>query len=169
MDMHGFLCSLSNKRRALLEEDPSLVRDLAIARRSESIPGVLELGKTWHALDLILHGEEGGPLGDAILGRQGKAVGPPFPFGLPRLLDPEQVKATAAALAELPEGLVRARYAELAAHQVHGGFGSDPDDGADEAEADEEELEALERALHKVVAHYEEAAREGRGMLTAVV
>ncbi len=180
--MYALLCTLSDKRRALLDEDGTLVVDLVQARRSEPIPGMLEIGKAWDALDVILNGgrEGDGLLGDAILARSGRAIGPALAYGRAKLLEPARVKEIADALDALPESLVRDRYPLLKAHGVHGGYGTTEgevspeveelleEEGFTDDDIDEEEAAELELALDDLRKHYRKAADAGHGMLAAI-
>jgi len=175
--MHGFLCRLSPARLAQLKENPSLIAELAEARADGDIPGMLDLDKAWHALDVILaHKNEQGVLGDAILARGGSKFGPPLSFGPARLLEPNRVKAVADALGSIPEDLVRQRYADLKNASVHGGYGAevaaadDPKYLKDKtAKNRETEIAELTSALEGVCELYREAAAQGHAMLVGVV
>jgi hypothetical protein len=168
--MNGIVCALSAKRRELIEEEPELLVEVIQARRREPIRGLLDLGKAWHALDVML-GEGDDPLlGDVVLARSGAHLGPELAFGRPLLLDPGRVKEVAEALAELPEDWVESRYAALAGKKVHGGYGpraADPDD--DEALQEEEEREELGNLFARLVALYRDAAARGESVLAIVV
>jgi hypothetical protein len=52
--MHGILITLSTKRLAQLEEDPETLEDVLDARHEQPIPGLLDIGKAWDALDVML-------------------------------------------------------------------------------------------------------------------
>ncbi len=182
--MNAVLCALSDKRRLLLEDSPELLHDVLAARTRERIPGLLDLGKTWHALDVITSDEgEDAVLGDAILGRSGRAFGPELSFGRGKLLAPARVGEISKALAALGDDPVRERYETLRGRGVHGGYG--PKSGLVTMEAeydrelaalgiaddDEEEVEKLELAqrLEAVVTFYRDAAARGDSVLVVVV
>lgn len=177
MGLVGVLCRLSRKRLRLIEQDPDLVGDLMKARLEEEIPGLLDLGKTWQAIDIVLwDGDARGPLGDAVLGRSGRPIGPDLGFGEARVLPPDRVKEVAVALAALPDDRVRARYPGLRDRTVHGGYGSEiaaPDDPKYVKDAvretQESEIDELERSLERLTELYRSAAQEGHAMLVAVV
>ena len=66
--MHAILITMSSKRRAQIQEDPDTLADVLEARHEPEIPGLLDLGTAWNALDTLL--SEGGKdtvLGDAVL------------------------------------------------------------------------------------------------------
>lgn len=177
MGMSGILCALSEKRLALLSEEPSLISELIQSRKDQPIPGLLDLEKSWDALDVILSNRGADALlGDAILVRRGRPIGPKLTFGPARLLPAPRVVEIAAALRALPADVVASRYSRLARFQLHGGFGkAQPaaDDTAylrERAEAERnEEIALLDRTLVKVRALYEEAAAKGQAMLGTVV
>ncbi|MFT5354445.1 MAG: hypothetical protein ACI9KE_001650 [Polyangiales bacterium] len=123
MGMYGVLCSLSQKRRALLEDDTSLVLEALHERRS--VPGLLSLEKSWDALDKILaHGTtKKSAAKDAILGHSGTEFGQSLGFEIPKLLEAKRVKAVAKALGELSDDFVKENYPALADLEVHGEFG----------------------------------------------
>lgn len=172
MGMHGVLCALSAKRRAMLEEDPELFSEVLAAREHERVPGLLDLDKSWHALDVLLGEGDDEVLGDAILGRSGRSFGPSLSFGRPKLLEPARVAEIASALAALPDDLVDRRYAALARRNVHGGYGPKPhgDDELDGLVDDEtEEREELRARLERVQAFYRDAAQRGDAVIAVVV
>src|SRR5689334_7463600 len=98
--MDVLLCSLSAKRLAMIEEDPGVLADLISERHDVDIPGLYDLGKTWHALDILLGEGREAVLGDAILARSGNKM----PTGVKlqaRMLQPPRVALIAKALGEL--------------------------------------------------------------------
>jgi hypothetical protein len=175
--MSAVLCTLSSARLAKLEANPELVRELLDARHDTEIPGLLDLGKTWDALRLLLEGDSAdGPIGDAIVARSGKQIGPRMAYGRARLLDAKRVREVAAALEALPEGIVDARYTTLAAREVHGGWGKEvsaPGDTKylrDQArEGQAREKAELRRMLDRVKELYQRAAAAGHAMLSVIV
>jgi hypothetical protein len=173
MAMNGILCRLSPKRLDLLREEPSLLSEVILERHDTRIPGLLDLGKTWDALDLMISDRGSDQvLGDAVLGRGGSSFGPTMSFGRPRLLAPERVNEIARELAVLGDDLVRDRYDRLRGKNVHGNFGPDGDEeeedpeGLEEKEAEIEELTRHYRALRDL---YAEAASSGHSILIVVV
>lgn len=170
MGMNGIVCALSAKRRELVEEEPEILTEVIEARRREPIRGLLDLGKAWHALDVLLGEGDDPVLGDAVLARSGAPFGPSFAFGRPKLLEPARVKQVAQALSELPEDFVESHYASLAGRNVHGGFGpkgTEPDD--DDALEEEEEREELTNLLARLTATFREAAQRGESVIAIVV
>jgi hypothetical protein len=182
MALCGIVCRLSPKRLDLLREEPDLLSEVILERHDTRIPGLVDLGKTWDALDVLLSDRGGDALlGDAVLGRTGLAFGPALGHGRPRLLSPDRVVEVARALQALDDDLVRARYPLLARKTIHGDYGQDADDdGGDGVDDDEEQREAAAeareaeieeltlryRALREV---YAEAAREKHSILLVVV
>ena len=147
------MITLSPKRLAVLEEDPETLIDVVEARDEQKIPGLLDLGNAWDALDFMLS-ERGKDalLGDAVLGRSGRKFGD----GSARVLSPTRVAEIAKRLETLDRTQVDARYPALAGANAHGKVGSAPDD---------EEREALQLLLSRVVALYKDAAQQKHSML----
>ena len=183
MGMVGIVCSLSKQRRSLLEADPHLLEDAIAARRRERIPGLLDLGKAWHALDLILGGGDDALLGDAVMARSGQPFGPTLGYGPPRLLEPARVALVADALEALPVDRVEDGYPLLTG--AHGGFGpkvrppSTPNDydaeiaalGLDDEPDPEEaaERDELAVALQRLTDLYRAAADRGDAVIAVIV
>jgi hypothetical protein len=151
--MFGILITLSPKRLAVLEEDPETLIDVVEARDEQPIPGLLDIGNAWDALDFMLS-ERGKDalLGDAVLGRSGRKFGD----GSARVLGPARVAEIAKRLDTLAPTHVDERYAGLANAKAHGKVGAEPDD---------EEREALQLLLGRVVALYKDAAKQQHSML----
>jgi hypothetical protein len=151
---HGILITCSTKRLAQLEEDPETLEDVIDARDETAIPGLLDLGSAWDALDVLLSDRgKDAILGDAVIARSGREL-EDVAFDEARLLAPPRVAEIAKALAGLPDNLVESRYRVLAGKAVHGELGHD-----------EEEIEALELILKRVVALYQDAAKQKYSML----
>ena len=179
MGMYGVLCSLSEKRRELLDDDTSLVLEALHERRS--VPGLLSLEKAWDALDkLLAHGaEKKSAARDAILGHSGAEFGQSLGFDVPRLLEVKQVKAVAKALASLPPDFVKENYAALEDLDVHGEFGrrraGAVNDYTEELEAlglaEEipEDLVYLSDVFRRVVKFYEGAAEREEVVIALIV
>jgi hypothetical protein len=175
--MHAVLCTLSAKRLAQLEEDPDLLSELLAARRETAIPGLIDVGKTWEALDILISDRGKEPvLRDALLARTGQKMRASGAFGPARMLAPERVAEVAAALAALPAGVVRQRYPRLAGRDVHGGYGREvaaPDDSKflrdKVGQTQAVEIAELEAALSKLRLLYLRAAEAGHAMMTIVV
>jgi hypothetical protein len=159
MSMNGVLCTLSEKRLRQIQESPELVSELIAARFDGDVPGLLDLEKTWDALDVLLSDRGRDPvLGDAILARSGREIGPDLSYDKARVLTATRVAEVAAAMKRLSRDVVRERFETLHEKKVHGGFGRE-DDHAEE----------LGRVLAEVVQLYTRAAAAGHGMLAAVV
>ena len=140
---HGILISCSNKRLAQLEEDPETLEDVIDARDETVIPGLLDLGSAWEVLDVALSG--GGKdavLGDALLARSGEEM-EDVAFDEARLLPPARVAEVAKALAALPANVI--------ADRCRG--------------RDAEEIEALQIIYKRVVALYQDAAKQKFSMI----
>src|SRR5215217_5832501 len=122
--MDVLLCSLSAKRLAMLEEDPEVLAELISARHEQEIPGLFDLGKTWHALDLVLSDGSDAVLADAVLARSGtklKATG-----GIKaRMVPPPRVAQIAKLLGGLGATLITEKYPTLYGKEVHGNYGQE--------------------------------------------
>ena len=151
--MLGILITLSPKRLAVLEEDPETLLDVVEAREEQAIPGLLDIGNAWDALDVLLSERGKDPLlGDTILGRSGRKFGD----GSARLLGPARVAEIAKRLDSLPPDHVTNRYPSLQAAKAHAKVGAEPDD---------EEREALQLLVSRVTALYKDAAHQQHSML----
>lgn len=161
MSMYGVMITLSPKRLAQLESDPETLEDVLEARHETEIPGLLDLGVTWDALDVILS-DRGKDviLGDAVLGRSGRPLDVEGSFQSARVLDAKRVAEIAKKLDGLAPAHVKERYPSLAAAKVHGKLG---------AKHDEEEREGLEILAKRVVALYRDAAKQNHQMLVMIV
>ena len=176
MGMDGILCALSRTRLALLEDDPSILADLLDARFDTGVPGLLDLGKYWHALDLILDGPKDPVLGDAILARTGTSLKAKAAYGAAHVLPAARVIEVATVLGKLPSSLILDRYPTLRGKEVHGGFGQETaaDDDtayikANVARIRAEEIETLGEAMSSVIKLYTSAAKDGHSMMSVVV
>ncbi len=155
MGNYGILITLSPKRLAQLEEDPETLEDVLDARHETEIPGLLDLGKAWDALDVLLSDRgKDAILGDVVLARTGR------PLDTARVLAPARVAEIAKRLEALAPTHVKDRYASLGAAKVHGKFGERPDD---------EEREGLEIVLRRVIALYKSAAAQKHSVLAVLV
>jgi hypothetical protein len=159
MGKYGVLCTLSEKRLRQIEASPELVSELVGARHDGDVPGLLDLDKRWDALDVLLSDRGRDPvLGDAILARSGRTIGPDLTYGKARVLTAARVAEIASAIRRLSRDIVRERFETLHEKSVHGDFGRDDDDA-----------EELGHALAEVAQLYTRAAEAGHGMLVAVV
>ena len=157
MPTQGMLLALSDKRLTLLTEDPEMLED--IVEEGDNIPGLVELGTAWDAIDVLLSDRGKEPLlGDAILARSGRPLHDETKFQAVRLIAPARVAVVATKLGDLPPTIVRDGYAQLAAKKVHGKIGSD-----------EGEIEALEILLKQVVALYVGAAKAKQSILSIMI
>jgi hypothetical protein len=177
MGMNAVLCTLSAKRLAQLEAEPDLLRELLAARLETDIPGLLDIGKTWEALDFIISERGKEPvLADAVLARTGQQMRAAGAYGPARLLAPARVVQVSAALAALPADVVRQRYTRLGRMDVHGGYGREVgrmDDAKflrDKVrETHDREIGELATALAGVVALYARAATSGHSVMSVIV
>jgi hypothetical protein len=161
MGMYGVMITLSPKRLAQLEGDPETLEDVLEARHDTEIPGLLDLGVTWDALDVMLSDRGKDPvLGDAILGRTGRKLEVEGDFSSARVIEAKRVAEIAKKLETLPPSVVKDKYPVLAAAKVHGKLGAEPDD---------EEREGLEIVVKRVVALYKDAAKQNYQMLVMIV
>jgi len=177
MGMYGVLCSLSEKRRALLEDDMSLILEALHERRT--VPGLLSLEKSWDALDkLLAHGAKG-TAAEAIRARGGAEFGESLGFDRPRLLDAERVEEVAKALGALPADFVKEHYAVLAEQDVHGEFGRRRPGAVNDYEAElealgladdlPEDLIYLNDVFGRVVSFYQQAAERAEAVVAVIV
>jgi hypothetical protein len=171
--MDAILCSLSPKRLAMITEDPEVVIDLIDARHESEIPGLLDLGNTWHALDVILGEGKNALLGDAVLARTGEKLPG---AAKAKLMPPERVVEISKALTALPATQVQDKFKSLAGKQVHGNYGDDQGVEDDTAYLREKvskrqaaEIKELTEALVSLKALYAEAAKTKQAMLMVIV
>ncbi len=175
MGMDAYLCTLSPKRLEMLEDDEQILNELLEAGQEEPIPGLLALGKTWHALDLILGGSADSCLGDVILARSGVEFDVPEGLERARVLAPPRVRLVAQAVGSLAADLVRTRYPKLYGVEVHGRFGQEHAEPGDSAylqkkveQQQEAEIRELQAMLAKVVSLYADAAAARHSMLSVL-
>ncbi|MBI5160791.1 MAG: DUF1877 family protein [Micrococcales bacterium] len=174
--MHVVLCALSPARQKMLEEEPELLDEVLSSRREVAIPGLLDLGNAWDALDrLVTAGKLEGPLADAVLGRGGRPFGVRGAIGRPRLLDAKRVTEIATALDALPADVVRQRYKLLAGKNVHGDYAKDvpePDDPAylkqKVKETTDREIAELEAVFKQLRDTYAKAAAANHAVVVSV-
>lgn len=156
---YGILITLSQKRLAQIEADPETLADVVEARHDTPIPGLLDIGKAWDALDVLLSDRgKDALLGDAVLARSGTKLASAFTSA--RIIGAARVAEIAKKLAGLPPTHVRDLYPGLAGKKVHGKFGED---------ADDEEIQAMQILMARVIALYQEAAASKHSMLTILV
>ena len=176
MGIVAVYCTLSARRLVQLEEEPELLEELLEARHEDEIPGLLDLGKSWDALDHLISERGRDPiLGDAVLARSGQTLEAHGAHGPARLLEPEQVKKIAAALEALPKSVIADRYDSLFGKEIHGRYGQDrcADDEIpfikkkiEQARA--KEIGELEEALTKLIALYRSAAEAGHHLMVVL-
>jgi hypothetical protein len=174
--MDALLCSLSPKRLALIEEDPDVLTELIEARAEQQIPGLLDLGNTWHALDIMLGDGKDEVLADALVARNGKKMKAGGAHGKARMIGAVRVAEIAKALSVLPATMVKDRYPSLYGKTVHGGYGQEliaPDDKdwlRDKITKNQKvEIDELTEAFAAVVALYKAAAESKHSMMSVIV
>lgn len=143
--MHALLITMSSKRLALIQEDPDALNDVVEARHDQEIPGLLDLGTAWNALDALL--SEGGKdtiLGDAVLARSGEPFDTDFKSA--RLLVPTRVAEIAKTIGALKIKALVAKH-----------------------DGDAEEREALELLIKQIAALYTGAAKQQHSILALLV
>ena len=173
--MDVVLCSLSAKRLGMLEEDPDLLGELIAARHEDEIPGMFDLGKTWHALDIVLGDGADAVLGDAVLARTGAKMKAGSRIKA-RLLAPARVAEIAKALSGIGPSMITDRYPSLYGKQVHGNYGQEicgPNETAYIRESVKKihanEIRELEMALAGVTALYASAVGSKQSMMSVIV
>ncbi len=163
MEKNGVLCTLSDARLRQIEGTPELLAELCGARQDSDVPGLLDLGDTWDALDYLLSDRGREPLlGDAIHARSGRTLAAATSQGKARVLLPDRVALVSAALARLPRDVVRIRYPSLLGKEIHGDYGQD-------RSPSEREVQTIARSLTRVSSLYARAATAGHGMLAVLV
>ncbi len=172
MGMDAILCALSAKRLAMLQEDPDVLQDLIDARHESEIPGLLDLGNTWHALDVLLGEGKDALLGDAVLVRTGEKLTGSLKA---RLLEPPRVAEVAKSLAALSPTHVQDKFRLLAGKSVHGNYGDDAGNDDDPPYLKDQvakrrgvEVKELAEALRSLTALYVEAAKAKQSMLVVI-
>jgi hypothetical protein len=174
--MDAILCACSAKRITMLEDEPEVLLELLEARHEDEIPGLLDLGKTWHALDILLGDGKDSVLADALVARNGKKMKAAAAHGNARLIPAARVAEIAKALEALPPNLVEEKYALLYGKTVHGGYGQElvaPGDKEwlrDKIQKNHaKEVAELGEALAAVIALYKEAAAAKQSMVSVIV
>ncbi|HEU0036078.1 MAG TPA: DUF1877 family protein [Kofleriaceae bacterium] len=174
--MDALLCSLSPKRLALIEEDPDVLTELIEARHEQEIPGLVDLGQTWHALDIMLGDGKDEVLADALVARSGKKLKAGAKHGNARMISAARVAEIAKALAALPANLVTERYATLYGKTVHGGFGQELIAPGDKqwmkdkiVQNQKAEIAKLSEAYAQLVALYKQAAAAKHSMMSVII
>ena len=143
--MHAILITMSPKRLAQCQEDPDTLADVVEARLETEIPGLLDLGTAWNALDALL--SDGGKdpvLGDTVLARSGEPFDSDFKSA--RLLTPSRVAEIAKKLEAMKPAAVLGRHT-----------------------GDAEEREALEVLIKRVIALYSAAAKAKHSLMALLV
>lgn len=173
--MNVVLCALSAKRLAMLEEDPEVLGELIAARHEDEIPGLFDLDKTWHALDLLLGTGDDGLLADAVLARSGSKMRSPSNLKA-RLLAPPRVAQVAKALGVLGPTLIKDNYGSLYGKDVHANYGQEicgPNETAyirkNVERIQTQQIRELEMALAGVTALYASAVASKQSMLSVII
>jgi len=182
MGMHLIVCTLSQKRRNLVEHDAELVREVLLAERSTEIPGLYRVGKPWEALGRVVEPWDSGSKLRGLLSTDGgRALGEaPLSFGKPRIFDPDEVRDIAAVLDAIPADACRTRVVQLRGVAVHGNY-FQPRPEAPTGDADlDEMLEAFEEEEEQVANELQDtlvklrtllrgAASKGESLLACIV
>ncbi len=160
MGMRGHLCAVSPATLQDLQRIRNETRTLSGApAASGTAPQGLELEKSWHTLHYLLAGtvyEPGPAPGDAILG--GREIGPDLGYGPARYLSPDQVRATAAALAQLTPAELARRF-DLKTMREADIYCCE----------DESELALAQDYFVELADYYQKAAARGDAMLLAIL
>jgi hypothetical protein len=174
--MDALLCSLSPKRLALIEEDPDVLTELIDARHETEIPGLLDLGQTWHALDIMLGDGKDAVLADALVARNGKKLKAGAAHGKARMITAARVAEIAKLLTALPASFVTEKYPSLYGKTVHGGYGQElvaPDDKdwlrEKVVQNQKKEIAELTDAFAAVVDLYKQAAVAKHSMMSVII
>ncbi|HWI53117.1 MAG TPA: YfbM family protein [Symbiobacteriaceae bacterium] len=163
MGMIGAYKRLSAEQLQELLASPETITDLLYPDDDEDDiaedPSMIDIDKAWHGLHFLLNGDPWsgeGPLFSVVLG--GTEIGEDLGYGPARYLTPEEVKETAAALDNVTDVELRAKYdpAAFAAADIYPQIW-----GGDAAEA----LEYIMQSLTTVRAFFREAAEHGEAVL----
>jgi len=151
------MCTLSQKREAMLRYDPTLVWEL-----SREVSGYLAIGKAWDALRVAVSPFDKDELvGRLFAGMLGRSFGEPGAYGRPRIAPNDEVVRVARAAANVPPRFIRANVERLRDQGVHSDFFLvDP-----EFEDDAAQIEALERTFLRVRDLVAGAAEHGEAIL----
>src|SRR5688572_12624340 len=162
--MQLMLCTLSAKRRELIESDEALVGDVLMSDPRE-VPGLHRVGKAWDALRRVVEPwDRDGKLGALFKADGGRAIGKTLAFGKARVYEPAEVKVLAEIAETVPPDATEQRMKALRGVAVHGEFftAGDEEDGGETAEA-------LDRVLDDVRGLLARAAAKGESLLACVV
>lgn len=117
MSMIGNYLKLSPEQLRQVIQDPEQAEELAYPEDENNLAGALDIDKSWHLIHFLLNGETwggDGPLSNAVLGGH-ELPDTDAGYGPFRYLTPEEVTATAAALAEISSSTLWARFDAQAA------------------------------------------------------
>jgi hypothetical protein len=147
---------------ASLSADLKRLEERSAEAAAAARPRSLALGKSWHALELLL--ASASPAARrSVLGDEAQPIGPGLAFGPAHYLSPDQVDETARAMVELDaEHVVDRPYRAgiLRDARVHGGVGRDP--------SNDDDLEILREQLKALVTFYRDAASHESVVIAAV-
>lgn len=160
MSMNASLTAVDAPTWERLRRDPDLIVDFL---EDVDPPRELHLRKMWHALHFLLTGttwDSQGPVGQAIIG--GEDIGPDIGYGPARILAPEEVKATAAALTTITNDQFKSRFVPTRMEAV--------DIYPSDIWVREKDtiLSELLPLFQKLVQFYRDAAARGDGMLLSM-
>lgn len=160
------ICTLSEKREAMLRDDPSLVWAL-----DAKVPGFLGIGKAWDALRVAVKPFDTDDLLEKLFaGTLGKSFGEAGSFGKPRIVSTDELTTLAEALDEVPSRFMQDRVNILRGTEVHGDFFK-IDEDLEEGEDDPDmlaQLESLETGFERVRNLVKSAVARGETLLVVV-
>lgn len=153
MSMIGLYLAVPQAELEQLRAEPEEIEEFLAGPRGDD---AFSADKSWHGIHYLLTGSTvptadvlsnvifgKGPLGTADLG-----------YGPPLATDASDVRAIAAALEQVPDDAVRARFEPAAMDEVYPGFWDDDD-----------ALEAVMEALDELRGFYRDAAANGDAVI----
>lgn len=161
MGMAVFFAPISAAKLEELRKDPDSIEQF-LYRDDDGEDDSFDVDKAWHGLHYVLTGTAwggDGPLAMAILG--GTEIGEDLGMGPARFLTPAQVREVAAALADLKEADLRARFdpQRMAELDIYPTIWLQEGDEA---------FEYLMENFHPMVEFYAGAAARGDGVILSL-
>ena len=136
----------------------AVTKRASVAKNGRALPPALVLGKTWHALDVAL-GLKSHTARRAVAGV--RAIGGDLGLGPAKFLGADEVASVAGELRRLePRATLEVPFRAGALADVHGGYGTDPDD--------DDALEELVERLDRLRAFYDDAAAKAHAVVVAI-
>lgn len=159
MSMTANYLALSPAQLEQAREDLDVLEELLFPDGDDA-PGVLDIDQAWHLIHFLLNGKawDGkGPLFDAVLGGA-EIDGAQTEQGPVRFLEPDQVRATAEALATLTSDELWSRFdlKKVKRARIH------PEGGWSH---DEENRDYLHEHFDALKAYFAKAGADGKAML----